>query len=574
MDLLSELEKRKKLSKKTIEELKIEYTSRGGFIEDLILEKGLLSEEELFKIKSEIAGIPLKTNLPEEIPSEISKLFSKETIQYYRFLPFSIDKKEKILEVGMVFPEDIQAMEIIKFLARQEKLNLKIYLITPSTFKKYFQQFVQPKEEFESALEKLKTQSGKTSSLVQNVEFERRAAEEAPIVKMVNVIIKEGVDGNASDIHIEPLSDKVRVRYRQDGILHTSLTFPLEALSPIIARIKILSNLKIDETRIPQDGRFSMVIGEKRIDFRVSTFPTIFGEKVAIRILDPTQGLKPLEALGLSKMHFEILKEAILKPYGMILVTGPTGSGKTTTLYSILTKLNQENINIVTLEDPVEYFIEGINQSQVKPEIGWNFAQGLRQILRQDPDVIMVGEIRDEETIELAIHAGLTGHLVLSTLHTNNAVGVFPRMIDMKVENYLIPLTLRLAISQRLARKLCPYCKKKVKPSKTVEDYIKEKIKNLPESIQKEIPKEIEIYEPQGCKKCAFKGYSGRIGLFEVLKMTDNLAKLINKERILEEEILKEARKEGFITMEEDGILKVFQGLTSFEEVMRVAKEK
>ena len=574
MDLLTELQKRKKISEKKANELKIEYSSKGGYIEDLILEKEILTEEELFKIKSEILGIPLKKDLPEEVPPDILKIFSVETISHYRFVPFSIDKKQGILEVGMVFPDDIQAMEIIKFLARQERLKLKIYLITPSVFKKYLQYFQKPKEEFEVALKKLKIPGQVTVSQKTQLEYEKKAAEEAPIVKMVNVILKEGVDGNASDIHIEPLADKVRVRYRQDGILHTSLTFPLEALNAVIARIKILSNLKIDETRVPQDGRFSLVFGEKRIDFRVSTFPTIFGEKVAIRILDPAQGLRPLEALGLLKNHFEILQETILKPYGMILVTGPTASGKTTTLYSILTKLDRERLNIITLEDPVEYFIEGINQSQIRPEIGWSFSQGLRQILRQDPNVIMLGEIRDKETIDLAVHAALTGHLFLSTLHTNNAIGVIPRMIDMGVENYLIPLTLSLTISQRLVRKLCPVCKKKVKPTKAIEDYIRGKIKNLPESIQKEIPKEIEIYEPQGCKECAFKGYSGRIGVFEVLKMTDNLAKLINKEAISEEEILKEARKEGFITMEEDGILKVLKGITSFEEVMRVAKEK
>ncbi len=573
MDLLSELQKRKKITKEQLLDLKIEQTSRGVSIEDLILEKNILSEEELFKIKSEILDIPLKKELPETISSEVLKIFPKDVVEYYKILPFLIDKEKNILQVGMVYPDDVQGMEIIKFLARQEKLKLEIFLITLSTFKKFFPQFVKPEEELKLALEKIGKEISAKKAYVGIKVQDKISAEEAPIIKMVNVIIKEGIEGNASDIHIEPLSDKVRVRYRKDGILYTSLTFPIEILDAIVARIKILANLKIDETRLAQDGRFSMNINDKKIDFRVATYPTILGEKVSLRILDPTQSLKPLEELGFSNFNLEIVKKAIKSPYGMILITGPTGSGKTTTLYAILNKLNREGVNIITLEDPIEYFIDGINQSQIKPEIGWTFFQGLRQILRQDPNIIMIGEIRDRETLDLAINAALTGHLMLSTLHTNNAIGAIPRMIDMGADPYLIPLSLSLVINQKLARLLCPYCKEKIKPDPSVENYISQIIKELPNEAKKEVPKNFEIFKANGCKKCNFTGYSGRIGFFEILKMSDSLAKLI-LEKAPESDLLIQAKKEGFLTLEEDGILKVVKGLTSFEEFKRIIKEK
>lgn len=291
-------------------------------------------------------------------------------------------------------------------------------------------------------------------------EFER-LAEEAPITKVVAVILGHGVDGRAADIHIEPIEGKVRVRFRLDGILHASIFLPFHLLPALISRIKILASMKIDETRVPQDGRFSTKINGKNIDFRVSTFPTMLGEKVAIRVLDPTQGLINLDDLGLTQRNIQLVREAIAKPYGLLLSTGPTGSGKTTTLYTLLRMLNKEGKNIVTLEDPVEYFIDGVNQSQIRTEIGYTFATGLRHVLRQAPDIIMVGEIRDEETASLSIHSALTGHLVLSTLHTNNALGVIPRLIDLGIRPFLISPTLKLAIAQRLVRKLCSECKKR-----------------------------------------------------------------------------------------------------------------
>jgi type IV pilus assembly protein PilB len=347
----------------------------------------------------------------------------------------------------------------------------------------------------------------------------------------------------------------------------------------IIARIKILSSLKIDETRLPQDGRFSIKLDDKDIDFRVSTFPTTLGEKVALRVLDSSEGLKSFADLGLDGRNLKVIQAAVKKPYGLILSTGPTGSGKTTTLYTILHTLNQEGVNIITLEDPVEYFIAGVNQSQTKPEIGYDFATGLRHILRQDPNVIMVGEIRDKETASLATNAALTGHIVLSTLHTNDAIGVIPRMIDLGVEPFLIPPTLSIAIAQRLVRKMCPFCKEKIKPAKEVRDSIFKELNNLPLIIKKDLPfkitssQDIFIFEAKGCKRCNFKGYSGRIALFEVLVMTKQLAEIVLEEPS-EAKIFEEAKSQGMTTMKQDGILKVLSGVTSMAEVLRVAEEK
>jgi len=389
----------------------------------------------------------------------------------------------------------------------------------------------------------------------------------------VAVMIRHAVDGGASDIHIEPITDKLRIRYRVLGRLYSSLFLPITVHPAVVARVKILSNLKIDETRIPQDGRFSAKIAGKRIDFRVSTFPTSGGEKVAIRILDPEKGFRTFEKLGLEGRNFEAMKNSIQKPYGMILATGPTGAGKTTTLYAILQILNKEDVNVMTLEDPIEYHLEGVNQSQVRPEIGYTFATGLRHIIRQDPDIIMVGEIRDEETAALAIHSALTGHLVLSTLHTNNAIGVIPRLVDMGVEPFLIAPTLNIALAQRLVRVLCPDCKKRVKVSAEVRDLILKELEEIPLQIREtvKVPSPLYLYEPQGCKKCNHIGFSDQIGIFEVLSMTPELGQLVLKV-LSEVEIEKEAIKQGRISMRQDGILKVLKGITTIEEVMRATK--
>ena len=359
-----------------------------------------------------------------------------------------------------------------------------------------------------------------------------------------------------------------------DGVLHTSLFLPKDVHSAIISRIKILSNLKIDETRIPQDGRFHTFIDKKKIDFRVSTLPTTTGEKVALRVLDPSIGLGGFSDLGLYGYNLKTLEKGIEKPFGMVLITGPTGSGKTTTLYAILNALNKEGVNIISLEDPIEYYIEGINQSQIRPEIGYTFASGLRHILRQDPDVIMVGEIRDEETAGLAIHAALTGHIVLSTLHTNNAVGVIPRLIDMGVSSFLLPPSLNLAIAQRLVKRLCEQCKKQVSASPQVADIIEQELNKL--SLKKEEraerKKPYKIYQAQGCKFCGQRGTKGRIALFEMIKITSEMEEIIIKNPT-ESAIEKEAQRQGMTTMKQDGVLKVLEGVISFEEMVKAVED-
>ncbi len=570
MAIIKELAKRKILDKTKAAELEIEAKTSGKREEELLLEKGLIEEEKIFSIKSEILGIPLKRIDSEEISTKILSLIPEETAKYYKMVP--LKKDDKNLEVGMVWPEDIEAREALKFLARRMNLNTKIFLITLSNFKKIVEKYRITPKEIEKALEKIEEEV-KIERKPSAVEIER-IVEEAPIVKAVTNILRYGIEGGASDIHIEPVGDKTKVRFRILGKLFSTLSFPIRIHPAIVGRIKVMSNLRLDETRIPQDGRFSQMHEGRKIDFRVSTFPTARGEKIVLRILDPRMGLKKIEELGLSGRNFEVLEKGIKRPYGMILVTGPTGSGKTTTLYAILQKLNREEVNIVTLEDPVEYLIEGINQSQIRPEIGYDFAKGLRHILRQDPDIIMVGEIRDSETAFLATHAALTGHLVLSTLHTNNAIGAIPRLLDLGVPNFLLPATLNLIIAQRLVRVLCPKCRKKVRAKKNIETLILRELESLPEKIKAKIkiPKKIYVFEPKGCKDCDFKGFVGRIGIFEILEMTKELEEIVLKEPS-ETKILEVSKRQGMITIRQDGILKVLEGKTSIEEVLRETGE-
>ena len=572
MTLVQQLLKQGILEKEKATSLEFEIKESRKPEEEVILEKGIVSEDFLFNLKSENLKINLKKVAADEVPLEILESIPEETAKYYNMIPLA--KKENILEIGMIYPEDLKAQEALKFLARQGKFDYKVSLITPSNFNEILKQYRTLKRELGIALEELKTEL-KVERVPKTTAELERLVEEAPITKIVAVILRHAVDGGASDIHIEPTREKLRVRFRLLGILHSSIVLPIRIHPAVISRIKILSDLKIDETRIPQDGRFSTKIDGKDIDFRVSTFPTTLGEKAAIRVLDPTIGLKKLEELGLERRNFEGVKRAIEKPFGLILTTGPTGCGKTTTLYAILQILNKEGVNIVTLEDPVEYFIEGINQSQVRPEIGYDFARGLRHVVRQNPDIIMVGEIRDEETAALATHAALTGHIVLSTIHTTNALGVIPRLIDLGVQPYLIPPTLSCVTAQRLVKRLCDDCKTEIKPKKEIAELILKEIENLPSQIKKDlkIEKPFKIFKAAGCKKCNGEGFSGRIALFEVLEMTDNLAAITLK--IPSVELLaEEAKRQGMVNMRQDGILKVLNGITTIEEVLRVAEEK
>lgn len=564
LDILLE---KKLIDPVTLDSLKKEAEIKNRNLEELLAERELIKEQELYQLKAEFLKVPLKDLSGYKPRADILKLVPFEAAQHYRFIPIGINKEKKFLEIGMLNPDDIDAKEALKFIAHRNNLSPKAYLVTFSDFKNVLKGYSSLKGKIKEALEELskelETEKGKKKPRkASEKEKIEKIAEEAPISKVVALIIKHAIEQKASDIHIEPGEKSIRIRYRVDGILHTNLTLPIRIHPAIISRIKILSRLKIDETRKPQDGRFFTQTSNKKIDFRVSTLPTYAGEKVVMRILDPTVGLKKLPDLGLEGRNLEVLKRSIQKPNGLILVTGPTGSGKTTTLYSILNILNQEGVNIISLEDPIEYHIEGINQSQARPEIGYSFATGLRSILRQDPDKIMVGEIRDNETAALAVHAALTGHLVLSTLHTNDAIGVIPRLIDMGIDPYLLPTTLILAIAQRLVRKLCDI-KKEIKPSSEVQELIKKELIDVKEPYS--------IYEPKPSKGCT-KGTKGRIAVFEILEMTPELEEIILKEPS-DIKIREEAKRQGMITMFQDGISKALRGLIGFEEVRKAVEE-
>lgn len=569
--LIDALIKKTFLSLELGQKLAVEAEQFGKSVEDIIYTRRLLDDVSVAQTKSEILGIPyIKVN-PDEIKDDILKLVSQETARTYGFIPLSRD--DKMLVAGMLKPYDVRAQEALRFIAKQNKLSLGVYVITPSDFELVLRKYSPYRSEIDQAIKSLSIKPGSGLAFVQravSIEEGGNVSEEAPIIKIVASTLKSAVEEGASDIHIEPQRARVRVRFRIDGALQEVTSFPLEIHQPIISRIKILSNLKIDEIRMPQDGRFRTVIFGRDIDFRVSTFPTPVGEKVAVRVLDPTVGLKGLDNLGITGRSIELINQAVKKPYGMILVTGPTGSGKTTTLYSLLQELNKEDANVLSLEDPVEYFVEGLNQSQVHPEIGYDFASGLRQIVRQDPDVIMVGEIRDTETAQLAIHAALTGQVVLSTLHTNNAAGVIPRLIDMGIEPFLLPSTLNIIVSQRLIRRICEKCKTAAPASNEVNKIIKEELGKLSEAVFSELKyrEPYEVYRAPGCKVCKGKGAVGRIALFEILAMTRELEEVINSGPV-EGKIRDEAKRQGMTTLRQDGIIKALDGVVSIEEVLK-----
>ena len=574
--LITTLKKKGLLTDEISQGLIKESQISGKAIEDLIYDKKLIDEKEIANAKSEIFKLPVKIfTKDEKIDPNILKLMAEDSARNYNLVVFNKDKES--ISVGLIHPEDPRIQEVLKFIFNRYNLKPKLFIITPSDLKRawlgyenFQEKMVQILQEFQ---QKYPRKSKPVPSDYQLVDLEMTGGamiEEAPVIKLLSTILTHAVRSNASDIHIEPQRRRLRVRLRIDGVLFTNIILPLELHLPLVSRIKILTNLKIDETRMPQDGRFRTIIDGREIDYRVSTFPTAFGEKVAIRILDSSIGLKTIEELGLMGRNMEVLTRGMEKPFGMILLSGPTGSGKSTTLYAIMQKMNRDNVNIISLEDPVEYTMEGINQSQVLPEIGYTFARGLRQILRQDPDVILIGEIRDNETAELATHAALTGHIVLSTIHTNNAIGVIPRLLDMQVPPFLLPSALNLMIAQRLVRRLCPNCKKAVPAPEKATQIIEEALNSLPPNIKATIKyqKPYTIYQPVGCSECQNKGLKGRIALFEILEMTPQIEKIILSQ-MSETELLKESERQGMITLRQDGIMKVLEGITTLEEVLR-----
>lgn len=539
------------------------------------LEKALLefniSEDVILETKGSIYNIPIKKIDPSMVNTSVLEMIPVETAKNYHFIPIGL--VDNVLEVGITDPENVQAMDVLTFMASKIDKPYKVFLISKSVFDKLIEKYNGLGSEVDEVLSELdkeisiaeedslkdkKNEKGKETE-------EEKIIEDAPIIKIVAVILRHAVEGSASDVHIENVGDKIKVRFRVDGILHTSLVLPINVYSGVIARIKILSKLRLDEKRKPQDGGFSAKIEGRKIDFRVSTMPSYYGEKVVMRILDSEKGVKPLNDLNMSPENMALVREALDRPYGLILITGPTGSGKTTTLNSMISELDHETENIVTLEDPVEYHIDGINQSQVAPEIGYTFASGLRSILRQDPDVIMVGEIRDKETAELAIQAALTGHLVFSTLHTNSSVGAIPRLIDMGIDPYLIAPTLVLCMAQRLARKIHPSSKNKIPMEDSIKQMIDKQFKDLPLEFKSKLNLTDSIYEATPSPECP-SGTLGRVPVYEMFKVDKEMQEIILR-KPQEKDIYELARGRGMLTIREDAIIKSIEGLIPFQEV-------
>ncbi len=502
------------------------------------------------------------------ISQDILNFVPEDSASHYGIVPLM--KEDEVLIVGANNPDDLQMREALNFISAKHNIPFKLVFMLQSDLEKVLKFYENLEGDVGHALESLETELDKeiAASLEetnQTKESLEHIEEDAPVTKIVATILRYAVDGNASDIHIEPSQERVGVRFRVDGELATSLVLPKNVHMAVVARVKILSSMRLDERRKPQDGRFSATFDGRKIDFRVSVLPTSHGEKVVMRILDNERGVVTLADTGISQENLAIIKRMVKEPYGIILISGPTGSGKSTTLYGMLGEVDRLSQNVLSLEDPIEYNIENVSQSQVRPEIGYTFANGLRAALRQDPDIIMVGEIRDKETAQLAIQAALTGHLVLSTIHTNNAIGVIPRLIDMGVDPYLIAPTLKLAIAQRLARKLFNNEGIEEPVSKSTELMIQERFKTLPEKFHHRIPPIGTMLHPKPSPQ-ASTGYKGRTAVTEVLEINDEIQELILRNGS-EDEFFMAARKNGFITIEEDAIIKALKHEISFEEM-------
>ncbi len=577
MSFLEELTKEGVIDKSQIGEIKARAEEKyNGNFDEALIESGV-TEEKILEAKGKYLQMPTKKVNKEKSSFNALKYIPEDSATHYHFAP--IELKDGVLEIGVTDGENVETMDALQFISAKLGIPFKIYLISKSDFEGILEAYKGMGTQVEEALNELNQDETKgvsdenLSKEIKNIKpgEEDKIVEDAPVIKIVAVILRNAIEGNASDVHIEFTGEKVKVRFRVDGTLHTTIVLPPNIYSGIVARIKILAKLRLDEKRKPQDGGFSANIDGRKIDFRVSTMPAYYGEKVVMRILDSEKGVKPLDQLGLSEKNLALIREALGKPYGLILITGPTGSGKSTTLYSMMNELDKEKSNIVSLEDPVEYHMPDINQSQMMPEIGYTFASGLRSILRQDPDIIMVGEIRDKETAQLAIQAALTGHLVLSTLHTNNAIGAVPRLVDMGVDPYLIAPTLILSIAQRLARLTCPSSRKLIPLDASIKMQIAEQMKDLPDEFKKEVGVKDEMYDTVPSSECP-SGTRGRIAVFEMFKIDKEMQEVILKSPT-NVEIYKVARRKGMLMMREDAIKKSIEGIIPFAEVYNFSNE-
>lgn len=563
------------LTKDQLDQVKIESVRSGADIDDTLLKLKILGKEDIVKAKAISMGVPYVDLTSVKVEQHILKNLSKEMAKKYKAVPFGYSGS--MLNVAMTNPNNIQ---VIEFIERKSGFRVNPYMASEEGIERIIDQYQDLGAEVSEALKdvesnKLEIKSGQ--------ETLAEITEDAPVTRAVNTILEYAAKAKASDIHIEPWENALKVRFRIDGILQETMSLPVHIQSALISRIKILSELKIDEHRVPQDGRFDVKIDDHDIDVRVAISPTIHGEKVVMRLLDKSAGAITLENLGLRGHSFRLIEQGIKKPHGMVLSTGPTGSGKTTTLYAILGKINNPGVNIITLEDPVEYQTKGVNQIQVNAAVGLTFASGLRSILRQDPNIIMVGEIRDAETADLAVQSALTGHTVLSTLHTNSAAGVLPRLLDMDIEPFLIASTVTTSIGQRLVRKLCDKCKKPYKATPSLTEAIQKTIGELLPKNDKEakelgydVPradaKEFTLYQAQGCPECNNTGYSGRIGVYEVFNISPAMEKLVVGHATTLD-VQNQAIEEGMITMRQDGFLKALEGITTIEEVIAKISE-
>ncbi len=580
MSFLEELAKGGIINESQIGEIKSRADEKySGDVDDALSEFGVDPEKAL-EVKGNYFSMPIKKLQTKELSFEALKYIPESSATHYGFAPIGF--KDGVLEVGVTNPDNIQAMDALQFISAKLNVPFKIFLILKSDYQAVMENYKGVTQEMSENLKELDAEESANmkelseaalSKDLKNVKpgEEKKIVESAPVIKIVAVILRNAIEGRASDIHIEFNGEKVKVRYRVDGALHTSIILPPSIYQGVVSRIKILAKLRLDEKRKPQDGSFTTNVDGRKIDFRVSTMPAYYGEKVVMRILDSAAGVKPLEELGLSKRNVDLVREAIKKPYGLILITGPTGSGKSTTLYSMINELDKERNNIVSLEDPVEYHIPDINQSQMMPEIGYTFASGLRSILRQDPNVIMVGEIRDKETAELAVQAALTGHLVLSTLHTNNAIGAVPRLVDMGVDPYLIAPTLILSIAQRLAGLTCSSSRQKVPMDPSIKGLLEKSVVDFPEEFKKEVQVGDEMYQTVPSPECP-EGIKGRIAVFEMFKIDKEMQDVILKNPI-GPAIYKSARSKGMLMMQEDAMLKAIAGVIPFQEVYNFNNE-